>query len=288
MAPAAAPSVAAPHAIARLASTSPALRVGRKSGGVSIVHAVGAAPRPVVGLGLRSGGGRGRMVIAAATAAEMAPAASGEEGKPFVEEMRAVAMRLHTKDQAKEGEKEPQAPPVARWEPSVEGYLRFLVDSRLVFETLEAIVDRAAVPWYAEFRNTGLERSEQLKKDLEWFKEQGHTIPEPSAPGTTYASYLEELAEKDPQAFICHFYNVYFAHTAGGRMIGKKVSEKILNKKELEFYKWEGNLSQLLQNVRNKLNQVASSWTREEKDHCLEETEKSFSYSGDLLRHIFT
>ncbi|ONM30015.1 Heme oxygenase 1 chloroplastic [Zea mays] len=71
-------------------------------------------------------------------------------------------------------------------------------------------------------------------------------------------------------------------------MIGKNVSEKILNNKELEFYKWEGNLSQLLQNVRNKLNQVASSWSREEKDHCLEEMEKSFSYSGGLLRHIFT
>jgi len=165
---------------------------------------------------------------------------------------------------------------------------RFLVDSRLVFQTLEDIVDRAAVPWYAEFWNTGLERSKALKKDLKWFKEQGHTIPEPSPPGTTYASLLEELSEKDPQAFICHFYNVYFAHTAGGRMIGKKVSEKILNKKELEFYKWEGNLSQLLQDVRNKLNQVASSWSREEKDHCLEETEKSFSYSGALLRHIFT
>lgn len=76
----------------------------------------------------------------------------------------------------------------------------------------------------AEFRNTGLERSEALKKDLEWFRQQGHTIPEPSAPGTTYASLLEELSDKDPQAFICHFYNVYFAHTAGGRMIGKKVS----------------------------------------------------------------
>ncbi|KAL5652098.1 hypothetical protein ACJX0J_037556, partial [Zea mays] len=110
----------------------------------------------------------------------------------------------------------------------------------------------------AEFRNTGLERSEALKKDLEWFRQQGHTIPEPSPPGTTYATLLEELSEKDPQAFICHFYNVYFAHTAGGQMIGKKVSEKILDKKELEFYKWEGNLSQLLQNVRNKLNQVAS------------------------------
>uniref|UniRef100_A0A0E0E3M4 heme oxygenase (biliverdin-producing) n=1 Tax=Oryza meridionalis TaxID=40149 RepID=A0A0E0E3M4_9ORYZ len=291
MAPAAA-SLTAPNA---LAATSLPFLHGRKSGvgcgGVS-VHAGAPSPSRAVAVVARrlwgSASSSRRMVVAAATAAEMAPAASWEEGKPFVEEMRAVAMRLHTKDQAKEGEKESQAPPVARWEPSVDGYLRFLVDSKLVFETLETIVDRAAVPWYAEFWNTGLERSEQLKKDLEWFKEQGHTVPEPSAPGTTYASYLEELAEKDPQAFICHFYNVYFAHTAGGRMIGKKVSEKILNKKELEFYKWEGNLSQLLQNVRNKLNQVASSWTREEKDHCLDETEKSFSYSGDLLRHIFT
>ena len=77
----------------------------------------------------------------------------------------------------------------------------------------------------SEFRNTGLERSEKLAKDLEWFKEQGHTIPEPSSPGVTYALYLEELSEKDPQAFICHFYNIYFAHSAGGRMIGKKVND---------------------------------------------------------------
>lgn len=80
----------------------------------------------------------------------------------------------------------------------------------------------------AEFRNTGLERSEKLAKDLEWFKEQGHTIPEPSSPGVKYAQCLKELSEKDPQAFLCHFYNVYFAHTAGGRMIGKKVNKDII------------------------------------------------------------
>lgn len=74
-----------------------------------------------------------------------------------------------------------------------------------------------------DFRNTGLERSEKLAKDLEWFKEQGHAIPEPSSPGLSYAKYLEELSENDPPAFICHFYNIYFAHTAGGRMIGRKV-----------------------------------------------------------------
>ncbi|XP_039044340.1 heme oxygenase 1, chloroplastic-like [Hibiscus syriacus] len=140
----------------------------------------------------------------------------------------------------------------------------------------------------AEFRNTGLERSEKLAMDLQWFKEQGYAIPEPSSPGVTYSEYLKELSEKDPQAFICHFYNIYFAHSAGGRMIGKKVAEKILDNKELEFYKWDGDLSQLLQNVRDKLNKVAGSWTREEKNHCLEETEKSFKYSGEILRLILS
>ncbi|KAJ8459849.1 hypothetical protein OPV22_032775 [Ensete ventricosum] len=176
----------------------------------------------------------------------------------FVDEMRAVAMKLHTRDQAKEGEKEPDSPPVSKWAPSIDGYLRFLVDNKLVYDTLETIVQKAAYPCYAEFRNTGLERSENLVQDLEWFKDQGHTIPEPSV-GASYARYLEELSEKDPQAFICHFYNIYFAHSAGGRMIGRKVAEKILDNKELQFYKWDTDLSQLLQNVRDKLNRVATS-----------------------------
>ncbi|KAL0337415.1 UNVERIFIED_CONTAM: Heme oxygenase 1, chloroplastic [Sesamum calycinum] len=228
------------------------------------------------------------VVVAATTAAEKPKKRYPGEAKGFVEEMRFVAMKLHTRDQAKEGEKEPQGQPMAKWEPSIEGYLKFLVDSKLVYDTLERIVEKAAFPEYAEFKNTGLERSQALAKDLEWFKQQGHAIPEPSSPGVSYAQYLEELSENDPQAFICHFYNTYFAHTAGGRMIGRKVAEKILNSKELEFYKWEGDLSQLLQNVRDKLNRVAESWTREEKDHCLEETEKSFKFSGDILRLILS
>ncbi|CAN4096532.1 unnamed protein product [Withania somnifera] len=141
---------------------------------------------------------------------------------------------------------------MAKWEPSVEGYLKFLVDSKLVFDTLEKIVAKAPFPDYAEFRNTGLERSEALSKDLEWFRQQVHAIPGPSTPGLSYAGYLEELSEKDPQAFICHFYNTYFAHSAGGRMIGRK------------------------------------NWTREEKNRCLEETEKSFKFSGSILRLILS
>ena len=73
------------------------------------------------------------------------------------------------------------------------------------------------------FRNTGLERSAKLTKDLEWFASQGHEIPEAGPEGTTYATLLAELSETDVPAFICHFYNVYFAHSAGGRFIGKQV-----------------------------------------------------------------
>ncbi|GAB4832865.1 Heme oxygenase 1 [Ancistrocladus abbreviatus] len=232
------------------------------------------------------------VVVAAATAAaKKQKKRYPGEAKGFVEEMRFVAMKLHTKEQAKEGEKVAEGPEEkspAKWETTVDGYLKFLVDSKLVFDTLERIVEKAAVPYYAEFRNTGLERSEKLAKDFEWFKEQGYAIPEPSAPGLTYASHLEDLSEKDPQAFICHFYNVYFAHSAGGRIIGRKVAEKILNEKELEFYKWDDDLSQLLQNVKEKLNKVAESWTREEKNHCLKESEKSFKFSGNILRLILT
>lgn len=58
-------------------------------------------------------------------------------------------MKLHTKDQAKEGEKETkevQERPVAKWEPNVEGYLRFLVDSKLVYDTLDKIIAKAVFP----------------------------------------------------------------------------------------------------------------------------------------------
>ncbi|KAK8520436.1 hypothetical protein V6N13_031113 [Hibiscus sabdariffa] len=229
--------------------------------------------------------------VVSASTAEMPRKRYPGEAKGFVEEMRFVAMKLHTREQAKEGEKEvkqPEERSVRQWEPTIDGYLKFLVDSKLVYDTLESIVDKPTFPIYAEFKNTGLERSEKLANDLKWFEEQGCAIPGPSSPGVTYAECLKEISENDPQAFICHFYNTYFAHSAGGRMIGRKVAEKLLNNKELEFYKWDGDLSQLLQNVRDKLNKVSESWTREEKNHCLEETEKSFKHSGDILRLILS
>jgi heme oxygenase len=215
------------------------------------------------------------------------------EKKGFVEEMRFVAMKLHTREQApKEGEKKPEPKPeqqpMQKWEPTKEKYLKFLVESKAMYEAMEEIVASGASPQYAAFVNTGLERTSGLAKDIAWFEET-HSMIAPAAdgPGAEYASFLKELAARSPPEFICHFYNVYFAHSAGGKMIGRKVSEMILDGKELEFYRWGGDgLDASLASVKEKLNAAAEAWSREEKDRCLEETGKSFQLSGKLLRLI--
>ncbi|XP_047942700.1 heme oxygenase 1, chloroplastic-like [Salvia hispanica] len=209
--------------------------------------------------------------------------AGAKSGKKFADEMKMAAMKLHKN---KPGEKEPAGLGIATWEPTLEGYLSFLANTKLIYEALENIVDRAVFPHYAELRKTGLERSERIAKDMEWFEEQGYAIPQASSVGINYAQYLCELSENEPHAFLCHFYMIYFGHTAGGRMIGKKVEEKILNGKELECYKYEGELPQLLQNVRDKLNTLGERWSREEKNRCLDEFQNSFKFGGDILRLV--
>jgi len=105
-------------------------------------------------------------------------------------------------------------------------------------------------------------------------------------PGASYATYLRDLAGTSPPAFICHFYNFYFAHTAGGRMIGAQVSKAVLDGWMGAFYEWDGDVKEMLGGVREKLNMMTAGWTREEKDVCLKETPKTFKCSGTLLQLI--
>ncbi|XP_051123656.1 probable inactive heme oxygenase 2, chloroplastic [Andrographis paniculata] len=172
------------------------------------------------------------------------------------------------------------------WQPSVEGFLKYLVDSELVFSTIERIVDESSDVSYVYFRKTGLERSASISRDLEWFRERGIVIPEPSNPGVEYARYLEELAEKTPPLFFSHFYNIYFSHIAGGKVIAKQVSDKLFEGRELEFNRWDGDAEELLRDVREKLNALGEHWTRDEKNKCLKETTKAFRFLGQIVRLI--
>jgi len=211
------------------------------------------------------------------------PNPNEEKNKGFIAEMRTIAMKLHTKDQApKEGER--PAPKPQAWAPTREGYLRFLAESKAVYDAFDAAVKTS--PQYAPFAATGLERSAALARDIQWF-EATYGLKAPAltddGPGRTYAKLIAGLAGSNPQAFICHYYNFYFAHTAGGRMIGSKVAGMLLEGKSLAFYEWEGDVNGLLDGVRRSINGLAEGWSREQKDHCLQETEASFKYSGVIM-----
>merc|ERR1719163_539645 len=118
-------------------------------------------------------------------------------------------------------------------------------------------------------------------------KDQGVACEEPEdGAGEVYATMLRELAASDAPAFVCHFYNVYFAHTAGGQMIGKKVWDMLLDGRTLDFYQWEGDLPEMMAAVKADINTLAEGWTEEQRQHCLDETMKSFQYSGALLQYI--
>jgi hypothetical protein len=151
-------------------------------------------------------------------------------------ELRNAAMRLHTKEQApKEGQVEVTTPS-APYVPTRVDYLRFLVDSQHVYKALEEIVDHDSE--LKAFRNTGLERVAALEQDIRFMvREYALERPPVGTPGREYAQLLYQVSKTSIPAFICHYYNFYFAHTAGGRMIGKQMSALLLNKKTLEFYK---------------------------------------------------
>lgn len=213
---------------------------------------------------------------------------SAEKPKSFVNDvMRPYAMKLHTRDQApKEGQQAPQRP-VTAWEPTREGYLKFLVDSLAVYEQLESTVK--SDPRLKILQNNGLERSEELKEDIEWMLKYDNTLSrlEVGPAGSEYVSLLNSLSKESLPKYMCHYYNQYFAHTAGGIMMGKMFSQKLLDGAVLKFYTWKvPDVKVLLDDTKKRIDSVAETWTEEEKEQCLQETMTCFKYSGNLLSYM--
>ena len=202
--------------------------------------------------------------------------------------MRAYAMKLHTRDQAPREGQQPAEKPFTKWEPGRTHYMQFLVDSLLVYETMDKVV--AKYPQLEKFRNTGLERAEALKEDLKWLCsfDKSLSVPQIGEGGLKYAAFLESLAvtEAGLPKFMCHYYNHYFAHTAGGRMIGKKMADALLDGNTLKFYQWEGtkDVRELLDAVRVSMDGMANTWSEAQKKECLEETAACFKYGGMLMQ----
>lgn len=137
------------------------------------------------------------------------------------------------------------------------------------------------------FQNTGLERTSALEQDIEWFSQVQSLGPlpdRPDGPGTKYADLLTDLASNDVPAFVCHYYNIVFAHNAGGTMIGKSLSKKLLDGAALEFYKHDQDVKQLGATVKEDLERVAAEWSAEERQRSVDQTKNTFQYAGSLMR----
>lgn len=186
-------------------------------------------------------GGRGRgqisTIVPSKTSMHLSAPVQSKTAGGFIEtELRGQAMKLHTRSQApKEGQAEDKK--AEPYTPTHDDYLHFLVDSQHIYKAFEDIVN--SIDELAIFRNTGLERVEPLEQDIEFMvKEYNLERPLVGQPGLSYAEQMRRLAKEGlvPE-IMCHYYNYYFAHTAGGRMIGKQMSALLLDKKTLEFYK---------------------------------------------------
>ncbi len=169
--------------------------------------------------------------------------------------------------------------------------MKFLVDSQHVYKAFEEVLQGDELqPELAPFLRTGLERSGPLETDIEFIaKEYNVERPEVGERGLTYAQEIRDIAAKGKDGipeFMCHYYNHYFAHTAGGRMIGKKMSSLLLDKKTLEFYKWDGDINQIKADVKSSIEEMAAKWSREEKDMCVDATMAAFKGGGMINRYL--
>lgn len=218
--------------------------------------------------------------------------ATVETGAPtgFIDnELRGAAMKLHTRSQAPmegEAKEAPREPYVT----TMDDYLRFLVDSQHVYRVFEEIVRVPELsPEMAAFVDTGLERAGPLETDIEFIvKEYGTIRPPVGQIGAQYAAELKQLANSQDGVpkLICHYYNHYFAHTAGGRMIGKQMAMLLLDNKKLEFYKWDGDLKKMKTDVKNSIEELAASWSKEQKDLCVGQTAAAFQGGGMLNAYL--
>lgn len=209
--------------------------------------------------------------------------------RPILEDLRDVAMRLHTKEQApREGQAPAPSKPDIPFVPTTSDYLQFLVDSEAVYATLEEIVNTNTE--LAEFQNSGLERTRELAKDIMWMcNEYGLERPEVGMSGKVYVEELRAMVQREEYVpeFICHYYNYYFAHMAGGRMIGKQMSKLLLNGATLEFYQWGEDINALKARVKDQIETLAQEWTREERNKCINATANAFRGGGAINGYLY-
>lgn len=201
-------------------------------------------------------------------------------------ELRGAAMKLHTRKQApKEGEAE-EKPQTEPYITTHSDYLAFLVDSQHVYAAMEEAVNTNSA--LKSFRDTGMERTSALETDIQLMVDEFDLLrPAVGQVGLEYAKEIKRMVgENSIPELMCHYYNHYFAHTAGGRMIGKRMSALLLNKRTLEFYKWDGDISEIKERVKDSIEEMAASWNEKERQECVDATAAAFRLGGGMNSYL--
>ena len=216
-----------------------------------------------------------------------APVDTAAEKGSFIDtELRAAAMKLHTRSQAPREGQAPEKQKKPDYVTTRNDYMAFLVDSQHVYKAIEDVISESEE--LAVFRNSPLDRVQALDIDIDFMeKEYGIKRPNVGLHGLDYADMIRQLGKDGSiKEFMCHYYNFYFAHTAGGRMIGKQMSALLLDKKTLEFYKWDGNINEIKDRVKGEIEDLVVDWSAEERKRCTDETAAAFRGGGALNSYL--
>jgi heme oxygenase len=112
------------------------------------------------------------------------------------------------------------------------------------------------------------------------------SVPVCGQAGKDYSRFLRKVVDESLPRFMCHYYNHYFAHSAGGRMIGKKMGDMLFGGKVLSFYQWEEDVGVCLERTREKIDAMVEEWSDVQKRECLEETLSTFEYGGAIMAYL--
>lgn len=235
--------------------------------------------------------------------------------RSIIAEMRSAAMKLHSRPpraakkpthsgdaeataHSKKALKKAPMMNVSAWSPSRDAFVQYLVDSQHVYLTFERLIlTRPALA--LALHGTGLARHAALDDDLLRLGVAPRAVhpasadaaaPTPCVPSAAALAYADAVLAACERggapAFACHYYNHYFAHTAGGRMIGRRMQE--LFDVELAFYSSypHGGVDECVERAKAALEELARGWNERERAACTAETAAAFQGSGALLRQL--
>jgi hypothetical protein len=183
---------------------------------------------------------------------------------PFVDILRHETIKMHTSQQL-------QRRVQVTGTPTFQGYVTWIAQQKRIHHALARFPVAPKVDFVDAF-DTELYF---LELEATWRNQLIH-IPSQSA----YAAYIESLPTP---RLGCHWYNVLFAHIAGGNTAVANTARDVLPRGWIDtssVFQHECDPSDL----RAALELEASSWTEAERRQCIDETQVAFSYVSALNR----